>query len=79
MGGCGYQNEEYSAIAARCYALADLTERKAAYAELQKMFREEYVSIGLYTSKTFVLTRPGIENIELWGLGLTNFSNIYGD
>ena len=79
MGGCGYQNEEYSAIAARCYALADLTERKAAYAELQKMFREEYVSIGLYTSKNFVLTRPGIENIELWGLGLTNFSNIYGD
>ena len=77
MGGCGYQNEEYSEICARCYAAIDLTERKAAYADLQAMFREEFVSIGLFTSTNMALTRSDIQGLGLYGLGIPDLSNVY--
>lgn len=77
MGGCGYQNEEYSEICARCYATSDLEERKAAYADLQAMFREQFVSIGLYTNVVMSLTRSDIAGMDLFGLGIYDCSSIY--
>ena len=77
MGGCGYKNEEYSEICARCYKAIDIEERKAAYAELQKHFRENYVSIGLFSSTDLALSRKGINNIQLRGMGVIDFGYIY--
>lgn len=77
MGGCGYKNEAYSEVANRCYTTLDLTERKEAYAELQKLFRENFVSIGVYSNSTLVLSRPEIEGITLFDVGATRLDNIY--
>ncbi len=77
MGGCGYKNEEYAEIAARCYASVDLDARKAAYAELQKHFRENYVSVALYSGTGLALTRPDIENLGLRGMGIQDIGKIY--
>ena len=77
MGGCGYKNEEYSAIAARCYTAIDLTERKAAYAELQEHFRENYVSIALYSATGFALTANDIDGLQLRGMGVVDLGLLY--
>ncbi len=78
MGGCGYKNEEYAEIAARCYATIDLTARKAAYAELQQHFRENYVSVALYSGTGLALTRSNIAGLELRGMGVQDIGKIYG-
>ncbi len=77
MGGCGYKNEKYSEIAARAYSAIDIDERKAAYAELQEHFRENYVSVALFSSTGLALTRTGIENLELRGMGVVDLGKIY--
>lgn len=77
MGGCGYKNEEYSAIAARAYSAIDIDERKVAYAELQQHFRENHVSIALFSNTGLALTRAGIENLELRGMGVPDIGKIY--
>ncbi len=76
-GGTGYKNEEFSKIADRCYSAIDINERKAAYADLQKHFRENYVSVGLFSSNYLCLAKPGIEGIGLRGMAVVNLANIY--
>ena len=76
LGGCGYKNEEYSEICARCYSTVDIDERKEAYADLQQYFRENFVSIGLYTSVSLTVTRPDVQGIGLFD-AVTDLSNVY--
>lgn len=78
MGGTGYQNEEYTAICERCYSAVDMTERKAAYAELLQHFRENYVSVGLFSGTYLCLTKPSVEGLALRGAGVVDLTGIYG-
>ncbi|MDR1533352.1 MAG: ABC transporter substrate-binding protein [Clostridiales bacterium] len=77
MGGCGYKNEAYTEIARRCYTASDLAERKKAYAELQKHYRENTVSVALYSVTGLNICRPDIEGFELRGTGSSNLENIF--
>ena len=77
MGGCGYKDEEYSAICERCYRAFDIDERKEAYADLQEYYREHFISVGLYTSVGLTIARPDLENISLFGIGIPDLSNMY--
>ena len=76
MGGSGYKNEEFSAIAARAYAAVDMDERRDAYAELQQHVRENYASIGLYTNVGLLVSRSDLEGFELFGVGVVDMSNL---
>lgn len=77
MGGSGYKNEEMNAIAVRCYSAFDIDERKAAYADFQRHFRENFASIGLHTNVGLLISRPDIEGYKLFGVGVTDLSGIY--
>lgn len=77
MGGCGYESEELSEIAARCYATLDIDARKEAYADYQAYFRENHVSVGIYTNVGLAVSRPDLENLNLFGVGVVDLSNLY--
>lgn len=77
-GGTGYKNAEFAEITERCYLAIDMTDRKAAYADLQQHFRENFVSVGLFSGNYLCLTTPGIEGIGLRGMAVVDLSNIYG-
>ena len=76
-GGCGYKNEEFAEICLKCYSTMDVEARKAAYAEFQAHFRENFVSIGLYTNVGLVICRPDLENMKLFGVGVVNLADMY--
>lgn len=79
LGGCGYNDPEYSKICQRALTTYDETERKAAYAEMQQYFRDHYISIGIYTNVAMSVARPGIEGFGLFGVGVVDLSNIYSN
>lgn len=77
MGGCGYNDPVYSEICQRALTTYDEAERKAVYAELQDYFRENVISIGLYTGVGLTVARPDLQGFELFGVGVQDLSNLY--
>ncbi len=77
FGGCGYNDPEYSAIVMKALQTRDMTERKAAYADLQEYYRAHHISIGTYTSTTLTLTSPDVEGIVEFGTNVLDMSNVY--
>lgn len=77
LGGCGYQDEEYSELCQKALTTYDETERKAAYAEVQKYFREHHVSVTTYTNVGLTVARPDLQGFALYGVGVQDMSNLY--
>lgn len=75
-GGCGYNNEEYGKICQKALTTYDVTERKETYAQLQQHFRDHYVSVALYTTVNLEIARKDLENINLYGIGIVDLSNL---
>lgn len=76
-GGTGYQDEAFCDLVQKCVSTIDMDERKAAYAELQQSFRDNYVSKALYTGVKLSVTTPRVEGIGLYGVGIVDLSNCY--
>lgn len=77
LGGCGYNDPEYSKICQKALTTYDEAERKEAYAQLQQYFRDHYISIGTYTGVAMSVARPDITGFGLYGVGVVDLSNIY--
>lgn len=69
MGGCMYAAEDFHEICTRCLTTMDMTERKAAYAELQQYYRDHYLSYGFYSNVALEVAKSGIEGIKVAGVG----------
>ena len=77
MGGCGYKDEAWHELTLKILTCTDEAERTELLKEYQAGFRENVISIPLYTGCAITVTRPDIEGISLFGLGALDFTHIY--
>ena len=77
MGGCGFKDEAWHQLTLKVLSATDETERAEAMKEYQAAFRENVVSIPLYTGCAINVVRPDIEGLSLFGLGAIDYTNIY--
>lgn len=77
MGGCSFKDEAWHQLTLKVLSATDETERAEAMKEYQAAFRENVVSIPLYTGCAINVVRPDIEGLSLFGLGAIDYTNIY--
>lgn len=77
MGGCSYKDEEWHELVTQVLQETDETKKAELMSKYQKEFKERCVSVAMYTGCGICLTRPDIEGISLFGIGVLDFSNIY--
>lgn len=77
MGGCGYKDEEWHELTVKILECTDKSKLPELMKEYQAKFRENVVSVCLYTGCGIVVSRPDIEGIGLMGLGVLDFTRMY--
>ncbi len=77
MGGAAYSSEEMHEIATRCLTTMDTDERKEAYSEFQEYFRENIVSMGLYTAPVMDIVAPNVEGVAIEAIGYISVQDVY--